>query len=146
MFIFMVLESRSVILVIENIDEIIIIYQIFDISSFRFFVVLLYTARKTMFSFSICSEKMVFSKGFYWNMIFFVLSRKRIFLFHKNIILFFRQKMKDDLSQKNTCKYGIFRKNALKRLSFRKKVDCNMIFLVISGKMILFPQKYDLIL
>ena len=41
-------------------------------------------------------------------MIFLVLSGKMIFLFPENIILFFRRKMKDDLSQKNTWKYDIF--------------------------------------
>ena len=40
-----------------------------------------------------------------WNRIFFVLSRKLAFLFPKNIILFFSQKMKDNLSQKNAWKY-----------------------------------------
>ena len=39
---------------------------------------------------------------------FLVLSRKMIFLFLENMILFFRRKMKDDLSQKNTRKYDIF--------------------------------------
>ena len=46
-----------------------------------------------------CSEKMVFPKKSHWNMIFLVLSGKMIFLFPENMILFFRQKMKDDLSQ-----------------------------------------------
>ena len=41
-------------------------------------------------------------------MIFLVLSGKIIFLFPENIILFFRQKMIDDLYQKNTWKYDIF--------------------------------------
>ena len=41
-------------------------------------------------------------------MIFFVLSGKMIFLFAENVILFFRRKMKDDLSQKNTWKYNTF--------------------------------------
>ena len=35
-----------------------------------------------------------------WNMIFLVLSGKMIFLFPENLILFFRRKIKDDLSQK----------------------------------------------
>ena len=43
---------------------------------------------------------MIFPKKLHWNMIFLVvLSRKMIFLLHENIILFFRRKMKDDLSQ-----------------------------------------------
>ena len=45
-------------------------------------------------------EKMAFPKKLHWNMIFLVLSRKTIFLFPKNMTLFVRQKMKDDLSQK----------------------------------------------
>ena len=42
---------------------------------------------------------MIFPKKSRRNMIFLVLSGKIIFLFPENIILFFRQKMKDDLSQ-----------------------------------------------
>ena len=56
------------------------------------------TARKTIFSFSIRPEKMVFPKKLRWNMIFLVLSGKMIFLFPKNMILHVRRKMKDDLS------------------------------------------------
>ena len=41
-------------------------------------------------------------------MIFLVLSGKMIFLFPENMILTLRQKMKYDLSQKNTWKYDIF--------------------------------------
>ena len=41
-------------------------------------------------------------------MIFIVLSGNIIFLFPENIILFFRRKMKNDLSQKNTWKYDTF--------------------------------------
>ena len=52
-------------------------------------------------------------------MIFLVLSRKMIFLFPGNIILFFRRKMKDDLSEKRTWKYDIF-SNVLKRWCFQK--------------------------
>ena len=52
-------------------------------------------------SFLKCSEKMVFPKKLHWNMIFLVvLFGKMIFLFPENMILFFRRKMKDDLSQK----------------------------------------------
>ena len=52
--------------------------------------------------FSKYSEMMVFPKKLCWNMIFLVLSGKIIPLFPENIILFFRQEIKDDLSQKNT--------------------------------------------
>ena len=54
-------------------------------------------------------------------MIFLVLSKKMIFLFPENIILFFRQKMKDDLSQKNTRKHDIFLKCS-EEIVFSQKV------------------------
>ena len=60
------------------------------------------TVRKTIFSFSKRFEKMVFPKKLRWNMVFLVLSGKMTFLFPENMILFFRDKRKDDLSQKNT--------------------------------------------
>ena len=50
--------------------------------------------------------------------IFLVLSGTMIFFFLTNIILFFRLKMKDDLSQKNRWKYDIS-SNVLKRWSFQ---------------------------
>ena len=56
------------------------------------------TARKTMFPFSRCPEKMVFPKKLCWNMIFLALFGKMIFLFPENMILYLRRKMKDDLS------------------------------------------------
>ena len=54
-------------------------------------------------------------------MIFLILSGKVIFLFPENIIFFFRQKMKDGLSQKKK-KNGnmILSSNVLKRRSFPK--------------------------
>ena len=69
------------------------------------------TARKnycTIFSFFKRPEKMAFPKKSCWNLIFLVLSGKIIFLFPENMIWHLRQKMKDDLSQKNTRKYDIF--------------------------------------
>ena len=77
----------------------------------------LLTARETIFSFSKCSEKMMFPKKSRWNMIFLVSSRKMIVLFSENMIIFFRRKMKDDLSLKNTW---IFSSNVLERWSFQK--------------------------
>ena len=44
----------------------------------------------------------------------------KIFLFPENMILFFRQKMKDDLSQKNTWKCDIYFKCS-KKMVFPKK-------------------------
>ena len=46
-----------------------------------------------------CSEKVVFPTTLRWNMIFLASSGKMIF-FPDNMILFFRQKIKDYLSQK----------------------------------------------
>ena len=71
-------------------------------------------------------------------MIFLVLSGKMAFLFPENMILFFRQKMKTNLSQKKIHRNMIFSSNVLKRWSFQKKSHWNMIFLVLSGKMIVF--------
>ena len=84
---------------------------------------------------------MVFPKKSCWNMIFLVLSGKMIFLFPENIILFFRRKMKGDISQNNTWKCNIFFKCS-EKIVFPKKLHWNMIFLVVlSGKMIfLFPK------
>ena len=67
-----------------------------------------------------CSKKMVFpTTKAHWNMIFFVLSGKMVFLFPENMILFFRQKMRDDLSQK-IHGYIIFFSNVLERWYFQK--------------------------
>ena len=99
-----------------------------------------YTARKTIFSFSKCSKKMIFPKKSHWDMIFLVASGKMIFLFPKNMILFFKRKMKDDLSQKNTWKYDIFFKCS-EKMVFPRKMYWNMIFLISWEKMVLlFPE------
>ena len=76
----------------------------------------------------------------HWNMIFLVLSGKIIFLFPKNIILHLRRKMKDDLSKKK-IHGNIFSSNFLKRWSFQKGPHRDMIFLVLSGKMVFFFPK-----
>ena len=83
---------------------------------------------------------MIFPEQLRWNMIFLVLPGKMIFLFPENIILFFRRKMKDDLSQRITCKYDVFFKCSVKMV-FPRKLHWNMIFLVAwSEKMVfLFP-------
>ena len=103
-----------------------------------------HAARKTIFSFSKCFEKMVFPKKLHWNMIFLALSGKMMFLFPENMILFFRHKRKDDLSQKNTWKYDVFFKCS-EKMVFPKTLHLNTIFFVISGKMVfLFSRKYDI--
>ena len=77
-------------------------------------------------------------------MIFLVLSGKMIFLFPENMILFFRHKRKDDLSQKNTWKYDISFKCS-EKMVFPKNLRLNTISFVISGKIVfLFSRKYDI--
>ena len=94
-----------------------------------------YTARKTIFSFSRRSEKMVFPKKLRWNMIFLVLLGKMTFLFPENMILYLRRKMKDDLSQKNTRKYDIFFKLA------QKMVFRTLFFMYYLERWYFFPEK-----
>ena len=65
-------------------------------------------------------------------------------LFPENMILFTRQKRKDDLSLKNTWKYDIYFKCS-EKMVFPKNSRLNMIFFVISGKMVfLFSRKYGI--
>ena len=66
-----------------------------------------------------------------------------MFLFPKNMILHLRRKMKDHLCQNNTGKYDIFFKlqtsnYLLQRWSFQKGLRWEMIFLVLSEKMVFF--------
>ena len=72
------------------------------------------TAEKTTFSFFKFSEKIIFPKKLRWNIIFLVLSGKMIFLFPQNIMLFFRRKMKGDLSERIHGNM-VFSSNVLKR-------------------------------
>ena len=76
--------------------------------------------KKKTFVCSKCSKKIVFQKKLHWNMTFLVLSRKMIFLFNEYMILFFRQKMKGNLSKKKYMEIMIYFANVLKRLSFQK--------------------------
>ena len=69
-------------------------------------------------------------------MIFLVLSGKMIFLFPENIILFFRRKMKDDLSQKY-MEHDIFFK-CPENMVFPKKIMLEYDLSCISGKMVFF--------
>ena len=98
------------------------------------------TARKTVFSFSRRPEKMIFPKKLRWNMIFLVLSGKTMFLFPENMIWHLRRTMKDDISQKKIHGNMTFSSNFLKRRSFQKGPRRDMIFLVLSGKMVFFPE------
>ena len=87
-----------------------------------------------------CFWKIVSPKKLHWNMIYLaVLSGKVIFLFPGNRILFFRRKIKDDLSKKIHGNMT-FSSNVPKRWSFHKKSHWNMIFLVLSGKMGFFSE------
>ena len=98
------------------------------------------TVWKTIFSFSKCSEKIIFPKKSHWNMIFLVSSGKMTFFPPENMILFFRRKIKDDLSQKNAWKYDIFFKCSGKMV-FPKKLHWNIVFFTSWGKMAFFPPK-----
>ena len=79
-------------------------------------------------------------------MIFLVLSGNMIFVFPKNIVLFFRRKMKDDLSQKNAWKYDVFLKCS-EKMVFPKKIALENDFscYIIWKDDISFSRKYDLI-
>ena len=83
------------------------------------------------------------SKKLRWNTIFLVLSGKMISLFPENMILHVRRKIKDDLSSKIHGNM-IFSSDLLKIWSFQKVPRRQMIFLVLSGKMVFFPRKHDL--
>ena len=75
-------------------------------------------------------------------MIFLVLSGKMIFVFPENMILPLRRKIKDNLSQK--IHGNIFSSNVLKGWSFQKGLRWDMIFFVLSGKMVFFSRKHDI--
>ena len=108
-----------------------------------------YTARKTIFSFSKCSEKMVFHRTgiwheSHWDMILLVPSGKMIFFFPENMILFYRRKMKDDLSQENTRKYDVFCIFGKDGASFSYKHEINLSKTYQKIKDCLLPKKKHL--
>ena len=88
-----------------------------------------------------CLESMVFPKQLHWNMIFLVASSRKIIFFPENMILFFRWKMKDDLSQKIHGNM-IFLSNASKAWSFQSNRTGIWSFLYIWKDGIFFPGKY----
>ena len=102
-----------------------------------------FTARKTIFSFSRRPEKMVFPKKLRWNIIFLLLSGKMIFLFPKNMILPPDGKWKMIFLKK--LHGNVFFSNVLKRWSFQKGSRWDMIFLVLSGNVVLFSQKHGIL-
>ena len=78
-------------------------------------------------------------------MIFLVSLGKMIILFPQNMILFFRRKMKDDVSQKKLKKKKINRNNVFckcsEKMVFQKKLHWNMTFLIPQERMVfLFPE------
>ena len=99
-----------------------------------------YTARKTIFSFSRLSEKMVFPKKLCWNMIFLVILGKMIFLFPENIILYLRRKMKDDLSQKKYTEIWYFLQMFRKDGPFKRNRAGTWSFLYYLERWYFFPQ------
>ena len=112
----------------------------------KFIFEYLNTARKNIFPFSKCSEKMVFPESLDWNVIFLELSRKMIFLFLKILIIFFRRKRKITFLKEI---HGImtFSESVLKRWLFHKNCTARWSFLHYHQKFsIFFSQKYDLIL
>ena len=95
---------------------------------------------KPYFPFSRRPEKMVFPKKLCWNMIFLALLGKMIFLFPKNMMLYLRQKMKDDLSQKNTWKYDIFFEPSEKMVFPRRAPPTHDLSCIIWRDGIFFPE------
>ena len=73
-------------------------------------------------------------------MIFLVLSGKIIFLFPETMILHPRQKMKDDLSQKNTRKYDIFLKLSGKMVFPKRAAPAHDLSCIFWKDGIFFPE------
>ena len=102
-----------------------------------------YAARKTIFSFSRRPEKMIFPKKSRWNLTFLLLRGNMTFFSPENMIsapggkwkMIFLKKIHGNM---------IFSSNVLKRWSFQKGPCRYMIFLVLSQKILFFPQKHDI--
>ena len=88
-----------------------------------------------------CTKNHIFFFQMFWKDISCIIRKDDIF-FPENMILFFRRKMKDDLSQKTTWKYDTF-SNAPKRLSFQKNRTETLSLLYCLEKWGLFFRKYD---
>ena len=76
-------------------------------------------------------------------MIFLVLSGNIMFPFPKNMILYLRWKMKDDLSQKNTRKYDISFKLSEKMVFPKRAASAHDLSCII-WKDGIFSQKHDI--
>ena len=85
---------------------------------------------------------MVFPKKSHWNLIFFLLSGKIIFLFPENMILLPQNGWWS--FSKTIHRNMIFSSNVLKRLSFQKGSRRDMIFLVLSEKVVFFSRKHGI--
>ena len=77
-------------------------------------------------------------------MVFLVLPGKMIFLFPENIILFFRRKRKDDLSQKKIYGIMIFSSNVLKDGLSKKNTLEYELFYITWKDGIFSPEKHDI--
>ena len=73
-------------------------------------------------------------------MIFLVLSEKIMFLFPENMTLHLRRKMKDNLSQKNARKYGIFIKHSEKKVFSKRTALGHDLSCIIWKDGIFFPK------
>ena len=82
---------------------------------------------------------MFFPKKSPWNILFLVLSGKVTILFPESMILHPDGKWKM-IFLKKIHGNMIFSSNNLKRLSFQKASRWEMIFLVLSGKVVFFPE------
>ena len=100
------------------------------------------TAWKAIFSVSKCSEKIVFPNKSALKCYISCIIRKDGISFPENMILFFRWKMKDDLSQKNTRKYDIFCLSGKDGIHFPYKYDITL--LSKKKKKMIFSQKNTL--
>ena len=76
-------------------------------------------------------------------MIFLVLSGKIIFLFPENMIWHLRQKMKDDLSQKNTRKYDILFKLSENMVFSKSVAPAHDLSCIIWKDDIFFPKTWS---
>ena len=77
-------------------------------------------------------------------MVFLVLSGKMTFLFPENIILFFRRKRKDDLSQKKIYGIMIFSSNVLKDGLSKKNTLEYGLFCITWKDGTFFLEKHDI--
>ena len=95
----------------------------------------LFTAQKTIFSFSRRPEKMVFPKRSRWNMIFFFFPKIWSYTLGGKWKMNFLYKIHGNM---------IFSSAPPKRRSFQKEPRRDMIFLVLFENMVSFSRKHDI--